>query len=104
MNHRGRHQAQGRDVAGGTCSHPWAQGAPYPATNGHADLTTLEVGLGAASRARRAACFQMAHRFVTQAEAAGGVGPVSKSFPAGRPGEDTDVRVDIEVSKGLAFI
>lgn len=104
MDHRGRHQAQGGDIPGGDRSHPWAQVDPYPAQDGHTHLSDLEAGLGVAARERRETCFKMAHRFIANAQRAGGVGPTTRNFPAGRPGEKTDVRVDIEVRKGLAFV
>ncbi len=104
MDHRGRHQAQGNDIPGGDKSRPWAQVDPYPATDGHAHLSALEAELGGAARGRRETCFKMAHRFIANAKLYGGVGPTSRNFPAGRPGEDTDVRVDIEVHKGRAFV
>ena len=104
MKHRGRHQAQGHDIKNGNESNPWAQAEPYPADVGHADLTTLETRLGQAARDRRAICFKQAHLFIARAQASGGVRPVSKNFPAARPGENTDVRVDIDVHAGLAFV
>ena len=104
MNHRGRHQAQGHDVEGGDKSRKWAQANPYPADVGHADLSGLEGELEAAARARRQIPFLMAHRFIDNAKSGGGVGPTFRNFPAGRPHEDTDVRVDIEVRKGMAFV
>lgn len=104
MDHRGRHQAQGGDIPGGDRSRPWAQADPYPADRGHVDLSSLEADVGAAARARRDRCFRLAHRFIDKAREGGGVGPTSKSWPAARPHEDTDVRVDIEVKKGRAFV
>lgn len=104
MDHRGRHQAQGSDIHGGDRSRPWSQVDPYPAADGHTHLSALEAELGKAAAKRREICFKMAHRFIEKAERAGGVGPTSLHFPAGRPGEDTDIRVDIEINKGLAFI
>jgi hypothetical protein len=102
VNHRGRHQAQGNDI--GDKSRPWARPLPYPAEDGHADLSTLAEDIGEAAREKRELCFKQAHRFIRSAHDAGGVGPVSKSFPAGRPGEQTTIRVDIEVKKGMAFV
>lgn len=104
LKHRGRHQAQGNDINGGNESKNWALVDPYPADTGHADLTGLEQGLGKAARERRVMCFRQAHRFIDRAKQAGGVGPTSGNFPAARPGEDTDIRVDIEVRAGIAFV
>ena len=103
VKHRGRHQAQGHDVAGGDRSRPWARPLPYPALDAHDDLTGLEGDLNPAAREKRVLSFRQAHRFVDNAKQAGGIGPTARTFPAGRPGEDTDARVDIEVKKGLAF-
>ena len=102
-NHRGRHQAQGEDIPGGD-SRNWNEDSPYPATTGHHDLSDLEAGLSDRQKRARTQCFGLAHRFITNAQTYGGVGPTSRSFPAGRPGEDTDIRVDIEVKKGRAFV
>jgi hypothetical protein len=77
---------------------------PYPATKGHADLSGVEAGLAKAARERREKCFKLAHRFITNAKNGGGVEPTSRSWPAARPHEDGDVRVDIEVKKGRAFV
>ena len=104
LDHRGRHQAQGIDIPGGNDSRHWERGDPYPAAAGHSDLSGLEAGLGKAARERRETCFKLAHRFITNAKNGGGVGPTSVSWPAARPHEDTDVRVDIEVRKGRAFV
>ena len=103
VKHRGRHQAQGHDIPGGDCSRNWAQTDPYPAVVGHNDLEGLEGELAGAAKAARAPCFRLAHRFIDNASKYGGVGP-SRHFPAGRPNEKTDVRVDIEVNRGLAFV
>jgi hypothetical protein len=102
LNHRGRHQAQGHDIPDGDCSRNWAQDSPYPAATGHIDLTSLEAELGEAARAARSVFFRLARRFIDNAKKGGGVGPTSVSFPR-RPKDDSDVRVDIEVKKGLAF-
>lgn len=103
MDHRGRHQAQGYDIPNGDQSKPWAQATEYAASVAHADLTMLADIIGGAARERREACFAMAHRFITNAQKAGGVGPTRRNFPAG-PNHAPDVRVDIEVLKGLAFV
>jgi len=103
MHHRGRHQAQGKDLPGGR-SCPWARPDPYPAVDGHADLSKLETDVGAAAKERREQCFKLAHRFIDNAKKSGGIGPTSRSWPACRPNEDTDVRVDIEVKYGRAFV
>jgi hypothetical protein len=66
-------------------------------------LTSVEERLSPAARARRAIPFKQARRFIDNARRAGGVGPTKPSFPAGRPGENIDIRVDIEVLKGIAF-
>jgi hypothetical protein len=104
LKHRGRHQAQGHDIKGGNESSNWAQGDPYPAATGHTDLSGLERRLGQAAQLARDVCFRQAHQFIDRCRLAGGIGPVSPSFPAGRPNEDTDIRVDIVVDAGTAFV
>lgn len=104
VNHRGRHQAQGSDIPTGNCSQDWGCPEPYPAKNGHEDLTSVEQRLSRSAKEKRAIPFKQARRFINNAQRAGGVGPTRPSFPAGRPGEKTDIRVDIEVWKGLAFV
>jgi hypothetical protein len=73
LDHRGRHQAQGKDIPGGNDSRHWERGDPYPADTGHADLDGLEAGLGKAARERREKCFKLAHRFIRNAKNSGGV-------------------------------
>jgi hypothetical protein len=104
MDHRGRHQAQGSDIPGKNHSLHWGCLAPYPAAEGHVLLTDLEGDLKESARKKRAIPFKLAHRFIDNAKKGGGVGPTKPSFPAARPGEDSDIRVDIEVQAGLAFV
>jgi hypothetical protein len=63
-------------------------------------LVDLHSMLTAREQLERDDSFALAHAFVTRAAAKGGVdAPVSKSFPKRR-----NVRVDIEVIKGRAFM
>lgn len=85
-------------------SRRWAQEAPRLADDGRADLDVLEGECSEAQRRVRALGFKQARRFVQQAEACGGLGPVSESFPRQKPPEHPDARVDIEVHAGIAFV
>jgi hypothetical protein len=97
--HRGRVQAQG----GGTeASVPWAQSQPPTVAQGKTMLDELADSLTPAERRAREGALKKAKQFVERAGEGGGVdAPVSKSF-AGKGGKN--VRVDVEVRKGRAFV
>ena len=76
-------------------------GGIVTATDGLTGLTKLQGLLTPGDLQARTRSFQRASRFITGAAAGGGFGPGAVSFPAG---PRTDVRVDIEVLRGRAFI
>jgi hypothetical protein len=98
--HRGRVQAQGDDLEK---SVSWAQRFPPSVAQGHQMLDELRSRLSPWEQRLRALAFDLAHRFVDQAAAAGGAwSRISKSFP---PNLRRDApRVDIEVILGVAFV
>lgn len=65
-------------------------------------LEELRSKLSPRERELRDAAFRQADAFIQRAAAAGGVGPVKKTFP--RLPDQDGRRVDIEVHKGLAFV
>ncbi len=97
--HRGRIQAQG---GGLESSVPWNQTTPPTAAQGLKMLNALKTQLSPKDLRARAAVFTKAERFIQNAGNAGGVSaPVSKTFLV--PGT-RDIRVDIEVITGHAFV
>jgi hypothetical protein len=64
-------------------------------------VATLEGKLSRGQLRIRAELFDKARKWILAAGKAGGVGPTSKSW---RHPDSKDVRVDIEVIKGKAFI
>lgn len=104
--HSGRFQAQGHDIRtnGNTRSKNWQHPAPYPAADGRVLLGSLNSDLEPAQQRIRVVAFQLARVFVDKCNRAGGVGPISKSYPCGKPGDQTDIRVDVVVDSGRAFV
>lgn len=104
--HRGRLQAQGRDIPtdGGNVSRNWAQPEPLPAADGHAKLDEIEASLTEDARTIRSVGFRMTRHFIEAARATGGVGPTSRSYPKRRKNEPADARVDVEIHRGWAFV
>ena len=97
--HRGRIQAQG---AGLEASVPWTQYYPPTSEEGLAMLEALKLQLTTKELGVRAYGFNKAESFIINARSSGGVyAPLSRSFLT----KDTsDIRVDIEVITGRAFV
>lgn len=97
--HRGRIQAQG---GGLEASVPWSQMDPPTASEGLSMVESLKAQLTSKQLKVRAKGFQQAERFIKNAGKAGGVSaPVSRTFLT----QGTkDIRVDIEVITGQAFV
>ena len=97
--HRGRLQAQG----GGTeKSEPWAQAAPPTESEMLQRSDRLENRLTPKERKDREQPFADLRRFIRAAALSGGVtAPVSKSF---LKRGSKDIRVDLEVIKGMACV
>ncbi len=99
MKNRGRFQTQGD---GFEDSVSWSQETPLTAKDGLDKLNELETKIPKSESNKREKEFEKARKFIENAEEKGGVdAPVSKTYKT----EGTkDVRVDIEVIKGKAFI
>jgi hypothetical protein len=96
---RGRIQAQGGGVEK---SVSWNQSRPPTVTEGLAMVDELERKLTSAERKARATELGKARDFIRRGGAAGGAdAPVSKTFLAKGT---KDVRVDVEVKTGTAFV
>lgn len=107
--HRGRIQVQGSDLIPNlgtdTISEAWNRNTPPTVAEGLAWLAGLQGQLNKKQLKRRDQAFTKAQRFITNAGAAGGVGPTSQTFqnyPV--PTDYPDARVDIEVKVGRAFV
>lgn len=99
--HRGRIQAQGGGVEK-SCS--WAQVTPLTKTEGEKLVDNLESSLTDPEMEVRQEAFQQARDYINRAARAGGVdAQVSKTFPNVSKIR-SDIRVDIEVIKGKAFV
>lgn len=85
-------------------SRPWSQVSPRKASDALQDLSDLHAECTPAQRSCRDVAFAQAKRFIEQAMASHGVGPIRESFPRKRRGGDPTVRVDIEVLAGMAFV
>ena len=95
--HRGRIQAQG---SGLEASETWQQAEPLSKKDGLRLLDKLLNKLPKKEQAIRDQSFKDAQRFIEQVE--GGLdAPVRKTF---RNRKTKDVRVDVEVWSGIAFI
>ncbi len=95
--HRGRIQAQGDGLEE---SETWHQEEPLSRSDGLSLLRKLKDRLSADEQEKRDRPFREAKRFIEQAQ--GGVdAPLRKTF---RNRKTKDVRVDIEVWSGTAFI
>lgn len=100
MPHRGRFQAQG-DLEK---SRSWSRDSPLPASQAHALLKALYEDLSPAERRDREAAFADAHEYIDRGAKAGGVtAPTKKTFVP-RNARRGQLRVDIEVLAGLAFV
>jgi hypothetical protein len=99
-SHRGRLQAQGPRTEQ---SQPWSQEDPLTASDGHKLLRNLEESLSQPERIERRVAFEKARGWIAAAAGNGGVNaPVSKKFWDLKGSRD--IRVDIEVRTGLAFV
>lgn len=96
--HRGRIQAQG---GGLEASESWAQDKPLKAKKGLSLLKKLKEKIPAKEAEKRAKEFDKAADLIERLEDGGGVDAhFSKSFRK----KGSDVRVDIEVLGGRAFV
>ncbi len=99
--HRGRIQAQGGGLEK-SCS--WSQETPLTKTEAIELVDKLENSLTNSELEVRQEAFQQAREYISRAKRIGGVdAPVSKTFP-NRSKIRSDIRVDIEVITGKAFI
>ncbi len=99
QNHRGRFQAQDNKLEE---SEPWHRIDPIPAHDGRTLLEKLNKKLSKADRACRKKAFLKCKAAIDEGEKNGGLGICKKSFfddPLHK-----EVRVDLEVNAGLAFI
>jgi hypothetical protein len=97
--HRGRIQAQG---GGLEKSVAWSQATPPTVTKGLAMINELISQLSSAEYRIRANAFEDARKFVIRTADNNGVDSlIKKSF---RVKGTQDIRVDIEIIKGKAFI
>jgi len=98
-NHRGRIQAQGE---GFDDSESWSQEEPPTTKEGLSFLQKLINKIPKPEFLKRKKEFQKAEKFIKQAGQNGGVdAKVSKTY---RKKGTKDIRVDIEVQKGTAFV
>jgi hypothetical protein len=97
--HAGRVQAQGNRLQQ---SRKWEQDSPLTSKEGHRMLDDLYALLNETEREEREVAFAKAHTWIDAVELVGGIqGFYGRSF--GHP-PGNSVRVDIEVSRGLAFV
>jgi hypothetical protein len=99
-DHRGRIQAQG---GGLERSEPWAQTFPPPTAQGLAQLTALYASLSSTDQKIRA---QPCAQIRTKIEIGNIFAPFSQSFyaPPNLQSKRGDLRMDLEVRKGWAFV
>lgn len=101
--HRGRFQAQGGRDDGIEESEPWAQADPLIASDGHRLLNALYEKLIPSDQRLRQNGFDQLRQFINAVLLTRcGHGPIKKSFP--RKPNPNNERVDLEISKGLAFV
>jgi hypothetical protein len=96
--HRGRVQAQG---GGAEESEKWEQNEPPTESEMLGKSDSLEAKLTRSQANDRAEPFERLRDFMRRAVKHGGVGPTTKSF---RKKGSRDIRVDLEVIKGLACV
>ena len=99
MAHRGRFQAQGD---GTEKSVPWALVTPITKSHANLDITKLEAKLTPAELNTRRQCFEKAYEFVSRVPS-GGITAFFKHSCIPFPPQK-DIRVDIDVLSGIAFI
>jgi hypothetical protein len=97
INHRGRLQSQGGGI---NDSQPWAQKNPLTLNSAINMSNALEAMASPSEKILRTSAHAKSRKFMTAAQAAGGVGVTSKTFMVPN---DRHRRVDIEVRKGIAF-
>lgn len=96
--HRGRIQAQG---GGLEASESWSQDKPLTADKGRSLLQRLKAKLSRKERRERKQHLKKAEDLIDRAETSGGLhAHFSKSFQD----DESDIRVDVEVLGGTAFI
>lgn len=97
--HRGRIQAQGGGVEE---SGNWTSDIPPTVEDGLEMLQNLQDSLSPKERQNRQELFEKAERFIRAAGAKNGLtAQVSKSF---LKKDSKDIRIDIEVIAGVAFV
>lgn len=98
-SNRGRMQAQGGCLEE---SEPWDQDCPPTESEGHGMADNLEAKIGANEAKSRESGFRKLHRFISNAASTGGAdAPVSISW---KTPQTKDVRVDLEIKTGKAFV
>ena len=96
--HRGRFQAQGEGIEE---SESWSQDEPLTKSDGLNLLDRLKNKLSAKDLDKRRKAFEKTERFISGAQ--GGVdAPKKKSFYDDK--QRRDIRVDVEILSGKAFI
>ena len=95
--HRGRIQAQGEGLE---ASESWAQDEPLTAKKGLRLLRRLKKNISETDAEKREKQFQKAEDYIKRASQVGGLDPHKKTFKK----KDSDVRVDIEILGGKAFV
>lgn len=100
MDHRGRLQAQGKNLEE---SEAWSQPDPLYADEAKFKLIALEERLSFAERKKRQKAFSKCNAFIVRACRAGGISVIDKALRKSFPGDNME-RVDIEVLKGKAFL
>ena len=100
MDHRGRLQAQGKNLEE---SESWSQPDPLYSNEAKFKLTALEERLSSAERKKRQKAFSQCKAFIVRACEAGDILVIDKALRKSFPGTNME-RVDIEVLKGKAFL
>lgn len=98
LDHRGRFQAQGDGLEE---SEPWAQKSPIPKPDAHHLVDNLAESLSKSDFEKRRVAFTKCRRFIDQTPTVG-MSPVKKSYSNDL--QHRDIRVDIEIQAGLAFV
>jgi len=104
--HDGRHQVHGKKSIL-LDSEPWNETQPLPALKAHILLSGLEVRVRSDHHGDwlildREDAFEKNHRRIDGIAAGGGTGPYKFTEP--KPSRKDQRRVDMEISRGIAFV